>query len=251
MNPPNPAVSTQLADRAWPEVATGSSVLLPIGSLEQHGPHLPLDTDTVIATSVAQAIADRLRASDPSVIVAPALPFGASGEHQDFPGTISIGHVALAEVLREMIRSLSTWAERIIVVNGHGGNVPTLITVVNQMRIENHDVAWIPCLFEANQDAHAGHDETSVMLHLAADRVRMDRAVRGNTESLESLLPLLLASGVRAASPSGVLGDPTEASVTHGKRIFAATVEQAVAWIRHGTPNEAGRLVPQLVRNER
>ena len=240
----------RLADLAWPQVPQGATILLPVGSLEQHGPHLPLDTDTVIAASAAQAVAEKLTAIDPNVLVAPALPFGASGEHQEFAGTVSIGHIALADVLREMIRSLSTWAERIVVVNGHGGNVPTLITVINQMRYENHDVAWIPCLFEASQDAHAGHDETSVMLHLNADRVRMERAARGNTGSLESLLPLLMASGVRAASPLGVLGDPTEASAAHGKRIFAAAIEQSVALISHGTPSETGRLVPQLVRNE-
>lgn len=123
----------RLADRAWPEVSGRPTVLVPVGSLEQHGPHLPLDTDTVIASHAAAAAGDAL-AEGLHVLIAPAIAYGASGEHQAFAGTVSLGHDALRLVLVELVRSLSTWAGRIVLVNGHGGNVPTLVWAVERMR---------------------------------------------------------------------------------------------------------------------
>lgn len=149
-----------LANRHWPDVPVAATVLGPVGSLEQHGPHLPLDTDTVIANAVAEVAAARLVAGWASVLVAQTITIDASGEHQAFPGTVSIGHEALRVVLVEIVRSLSTWAGRIVFVNGHGGNVPTLRDALAQMRAEGQDVAWVPCAFESAVDAHAGRDET-------------------------------------------------------------------------------------------
>jgi mycofactocin precursor peptide peptidase len=217
----------RLADATWPEVPERPLVLVPVGSLEQHGPHLPFDTDTVIATAAAEALAARTAAtSDLQVLLAPALVYGASGEHQGFPGTVSLGHEALRVVVVELVRSVSTWAERIVLVNGHGGNVATLRSAVAQMVDEGHNVSWLPCAFESATDAHAGYDETSVMLHLAPAGVRMDRAAAGNTSSLADLMPALVTSGVAVVSPSGVLGDPTGATAEDGRVLFEGLVDR-------------------------
>ncbi len=112
-----------LATSRWPEMGSPDVVLIPLGSTEQHGPHLPFDTDTVIACAVADALAIELEASSCSVVVSPALPLGASGEHQDFPGTLSMGHEALRHVVIELARSAQSWVPRVVFVNGHGGTL--------------------------------------------------------------------------------------------------------------------------------
>jgi mycofactocin precursor peptide peptidase len=231
-----------LTDLRWPEVPAGATVLVPVGSLEQHGPHLPFDTDTRIASAAADLAADRLREEGRAVIVAPPLPLGASGEHQAFPGTVSIGHAALRLVLVELVRSLSTWADRTVVVNGHGGNLPTLRDAVAQMRAEGHDVSWFPCAFESTVDAHAGVDETSVMLHLDPSRVAIDRAEPGRTEPLAQLLPDLMTLGVRPVSPNGVLGDPTSADAGRGAVLLAGLVDALVRAVTHGAAGSDGLL---------
>ncbi|MFF6992978.1 mycofactocin biosynthesis peptidyl-dipeptidase MftE [Streptomyces sp. NPDC010273] len=229
--------ATRLAHTTWPFVPSNALVLLPIGSTEQHGPHLPLDTDSVIADAVARRAAPSL----PNALVAPALPYGASGEHAGFPGTVSIGHEALRTVLVEAVRSLSLWAGRIVLVNGHGGNATTLDTALRLLRSEGHDVAWIACAVPGG-DAHAGRTETSMMVHLAPDRVRLEAAVVGDTRPLAALLPELMAHGVRAVSPSGVLGDPTGATAAEGRRTTDAMVAAAVRRITAWTVDDRGRL---------
>ncbi|WP_416955307.1 mycofactocin biosynthesis peptidyl-dipeptidase MftE [Streptomyces sp. Agncl-13] len=229
--------ATELAHTAWPDVPPDALVLLPIGSTEQHGPHLPLDTDSVIAEAVVRRAATAL----PGTLVAPTLPYGASGEHAGFPGTVSIGHEALCAVLVEAVRSLSLWAGRIVVVNGHGGNTATLDTALRLLRTEGHHVASTGCAVPGG-DAHAGRTETSVMLHLAPERVRLECAVVGDTRPLALLLPELMAHGVRAVSPSGVLGDPTGASAAEGRRATDAMVSAAVRRITAWTVDDRGRL---------
>lgn len=195
-------------------------VLVPVGSVEQHGPHLPLDSDTVIADAVTREVAAEL----PNAWVAPPLSYGASGEHQAFPGTSSIGSEALHHVVVELVRSMRRWARRIVLVNGHGGNVPALTAAVDQLRAEHHDVAWIPCALQDTADAHAGRTETSLMLHLRPATVRLDQAEAGNTAPIAQLMPYLVAGGVRSVSLNGVLGDPTGASAEEGRRLFTDIV---------------------------
>ncbi|MFG2969474.1 mycofactocin biosynthesis peptidyl-dipeptidase MftE [Streptomyces sp. NPDC048288] len=234
-----------LADCVWPAVPAGALVLVPVGSTEQHGPHLPLDTDTVVARAVARRTAAALDGGpqDPHgpPLVAPAVAFGASGEHAGFPGTVSIGHEALHAVLVELARSLSLWAGRIVFVNGHGGNTVTLDRALTQLRAEGHDAAWTACEVPGG-DAHAGRTETSLLLHLAPGRVRLDAAVAGDTRPLAALLPELTARGVRAVSPSGVLGDPAGASAAEGRRATAAMVATTVRRVTAWAPNAHGRL---------
>jgi len=217
---------------------TESTLIVPLGSTEQHGPHLPLDTDTRIATAVAGALAQQMPAEN---LVAPAIPYGASGEHQGFPGTISIGTEALATVLIEYGRSACDWADRLVFVNGHGGNLDALRTAVRLLRAEGRDVGWCSCSV-TDADAHAGDMETSVLLHLSPELVRTRDAAPGNTEPLADLLPRLRAGGVAAVSTSGVLGDPTTATAAAGERMVADMVTDCIARVRRWSPGPDGML---------
>lgn len=220
----------RLSDISWPDVPAPATVLVPVGSVEQHGPHLPLDTDTVIAEAACRLAAERL--DDPRIIVAPALTYGASGEHQSFAGTSSIGTAALRVLVVELVRSMRTWADRVVLVNGHGGNVEALTSAVTQLRYEGHDVAWLPCATEQDGDLHAGRTETSLLLHLCPQRVRLDRAVPGDRRPLAAILPAMLAGGVAAVSPNGVLGDPAGASAAEGARLLDAIARSIAAALR-------------------
>lgn len=232
-------MSHDLARTVWPAVPPGPLVLVPVGSTEQHGPHLPFDTDSVIARAVAEGAANALPGP---ALVAPTLPYGASGEHADFPGTVSIGHEALCSVLVELVRSLSLWAGSVVLVNGHGGNTATLGAAVRRMREEGHDVAWTGCGVPGG-DAHAGRTETSLMLHLAPGDVRLEAAVVGDTRPIATLMPDLVARGVRAVSPCGVLGDPTGATAEEGRGLLDEMVSRTVRRITAGVTDGRGHLM--------
>ena len=226
-----------LADATWVELPDRPTVLVPVGSIEQHGPHLPLDTDTAIAEAVSRGAADVIGGD---VLVAPALSYGSSGEHQSFAGTCSIGTEVLQQVVIELVRSLRTWAGRVVLVNAHGGNLTALTAAVVQMRAEGHDVAWVPCATE-DVDLHAGLTETSLMLHLRPASVRLDRAEPGDTRSLAEILPLLMQGGIAAVSVHGVLGDPTGASASRGADVLASMVGQTVDALRSQAVDARGR----------
>lgn len=235
-----------LAQAHWPDVPAGALVLVPIGSTEQHGPHLPLSTDTAVAHRASAQAAellrrDRAEAGLGPVVVAPALPYGASGEHQGFAGTISIGTEALVTVLVELARSLRLWAGSVVFVNGHGGNVMALSRAVTQLVAEGHDAAWVPCA-NGHVDAHAGHAETSLMLHLAPETVAMTRAEAGDVRPIQEILPALIRSGVLGVSPNGVLGDPTRAEASEGERLWSGLVDDVVRRISGGVRDAHGCL---------
>ncbi|MHA6624247.1 mycofactocin biosynthesis peptidyl-dipeptidase MftE [Pseudonocardia sichuanensis] len=225
-----------LGDASWPGVPA-RTLLVPLGAFEQHGPHLPLDTDTRIAAAVAR----RAAADGDALLVAPPLAYGASGEHEGFPGTLSIGHEALSAVLVELGRSASRWAPRLVFVNGHGGNLPTVPDAVARLRGEGRDAAWSPCVV-AGGDAHAGRTETSVLLALDPAAVRRDAAEPGATAPLAELLPALRAGGVGEVSPNGVLGDPTGASAEEGERLLAEMTDALRAHLAAWRPDDTGRL---------
>ncbi|MEV0180357.1 mycofactocin biosynthesis peptidyl-dipeptidase MftE [Streptomyces sp. NPDC050625] len=235
----------RLTDLAWPDLmARRPLVLLPLGSCEQHGPHLPLDTDTAVAGAVAERAAARLRA-EVDVLVAPAQPYGASGEHEGFPGTVSIGHDALRLLVTETGRSLLRWAGRLLVVNGHGGNVVSLADAVTGLRGESRDAAWWPCLPPgpaADTDAHAGRTETSLMLRLRPAAVRGERAAAGPTDPVHLLMDRLVAESVRGVSPSGVLGDPAGARASEGERLLDRMADRLADDIRAWRVSARGRL---------
>lgn len=166
-----------LARPASPHVPT---VLVPLGSTGRPGTCLPPQTDTVISTAVARATAARLRRVCPeeSVVVAPAIAYGAGDDHLEarpgsdpdarvsFPGVMSIGTDTLQLLLVELIRSLSRWAGQIVIINGCDGNLDAVAAAVVQSRHEGRDAAWASCAAE-NGDLPAGHVTTSLMLHLA------------------------------------------------------------------------------------
>ncbi|WMY77207.1 mycofactocin biosynthesis peptidyl-dipeptidase MftE [Citricoccus sp. I39-566] len=219
----------RLVDTTWPEVRPESFggrapiLVVPVGALEQHGPHLPLDTDAAVAAAIAAAVA----AERDHAALAPTLPFGASGEHAGFPGTLSIGADALHHILIELVRSSTPTFAAVMVINGHGGNVDALRSAAALCTAEGRTLLPHP-LGLPGMDAHAGRTETSLMLHLDPSRVRLDRAAPGNTAPLTVLLPELRTHGVRGVSPNGVLGDPTGASAAEGAELFDTLVERAL-----------------------
>lgn len=217
-------------------------LIIPVGSTEQHGPHLPLDTDTRIATAVAHAARERVDGETAGDwVVAPPVCYGASGEHEGFPGTVSIGTDALRLLLVEYGRSASSWASRLVFVNGHGGNVQALVAAVTLLRQEGRDAAWAPCI-AADADAHAGHTETSVLLHISPGDVWADERSPGNTAPLAELMPAMRRGGVAAVSELGVLGDPTTATAAEGERIFAEMVDGCAGRMRRWQPDRNGLL---------
>jgi creatinine amidohydrolase len=208
----------ELGGMTWTDV-DNRLLIVPVGSCEQHGPHLPLDTDTVIASELSRDLAGRR--SD--CLVAPAITISASGEHQGFPGTLSIGTEVMAGVLIELARS-ADWAAGVVFVNGHGGNVTAMQRAGEVFEREHRKVLiWWPALPDG--DPHAGHTETSLMLALTPDRVRMERAQSGPIPALADLVRF----GVLPLSATGVLGDPTEASADAGATIFTYLADHLAA----------------------
>jgi mycofactocin system creatininase family protein len=223
----------------------GSSptVVVPVGSTEQHGPHLPLDTDARIATAVARAVVTALRATGYPVplLIAPAVAYGASGEHQGFAGTVSIGTAVLEQLLVEFGRSACEWAQRLVFVNGHGGNVDAMKAAVARLRDEGRDAGWCPCSVPGG-DAHAGHTETAIVLHLSPEIVSTDHLRAGNLAPLATLMPTMRRGGVAAVSEAGVLGDPTTATAAAGARLFTEMVDACATRVKRWAPGGDGML---------
>jgi mycofactocin system creatininase family protein len=206
-------------------------LVVPVGSCEQHGPHLPLHTDTVIAVALANALV----AERHDCVVTPPLTITASGEHQGFPGTLSIGNDAMSAVVIELVRSAG-WAAGVVFVNGHGGNVAAMQTATTVLARERRRVVtwWIRV---PGGDPHAGRVETSLMLALAPDAVRLDLAVAGPIPANDELVE----HGVRALSPTGVLGDPAGATAEEGHRLFASLADDLGATVAEWIERTAER----------
>jgi creatinine amidohydrolase len=228
-----------LARATWRDVSAteGRCVLVvPIGSLEQHGPHLPLDTDT----RIARAVADRLAAEHPDVVVAPAVPYGASGEHAAFPGTLLINHRVLADLIVELVRSARSAFAGVVVLSAHGGNAEGLGLAEEQCRRDGESVLFWSVRTPGG-DAHAGRTETSLMLALDPDAVRLSLAEPGCTEPLAAIMERVRVEGVRPVSSNGVLGDPTGATADEGRALLSAVTDDLVRALAARWPGWAVR----------
>lgn len=219
----------RLDQLCWTEVserACRSVLAVPVGSTEQHGPHLPLSTDTVIGVTLCA----RLSGARPDVLVCPPIAYGSAGEHAGFAGTLSVGSVVTETTLVELGRSADAFAG-VVFVSTHGGNAGPVATAVRLLTAESRRVrAWTPPAVDGG-DAHAGFTETSVLLAVRPDLVRREAASRGCTEPIAELMPALRSGGLRAVSANGVLGDPTGATAAAGERILDEWTADLVSFL--------------------
>lgn len=210
---------TPLGDRPFTDIQK-PLLLVPVGSCEQHGAHLPLSTDTIIAEHLCSQVTD--------VLITPPIGIAASGEHAGFPGTLSIGNEALTRMLIELGRS-ADWSMGVVFVNGHGGNTRAISLAVAALRAESRRAAtWSP---RVDGDAHAGHTETSIMLAIAPHLVDLGRAIVGNTNPLSEIIDEMRTSGIKGVSENGVLGDPSGATHDEGQRLLAEMVADLCSFV--------------------
>ncbi len=235
-----------LADQAWPDLgdyfAEESLAVVPLGSTEQHGPHLPESTDHVIAENLARAAADRA-----GYLCTPTVNVGVSMHHRQFHGTMSVDPPAFRDYVESMTRSLTHHGiDRVVYVNAHGGNMQHLREVGRRLRDDRvaFAVEWmwdesipdlVDELFEHN-GPHGGPKETAMLQYLDPENVHDDRladARDGGRVNLEDGEPTI--HGARNYydaidnSPNGVFGDQTDATAEKGEQLFEAATEQLVA----------------------
>jgi len=206
-----------------------STLVIPLGSTEQHGPHLPLDTDTRIAVAVATRVVDSIGRA----WLGPSIAIGASGEHQGFAGTLSVGTEVLASMLVEIVRTVGPEFDRITVINAHGGNLAALTRAHRTCEFEGRGLlVWSVRLADA--DLHAGRTETSLMLAIAPELVRFDHAEAGVQAPLDEILSTITREGLKGLTPNGVLGDPTGATAEEGRELLKRLVADAILEIDRG-----------------
>ncbi len=216
----------------WPEIdgAIGLIAVLPVGALEQHGPHLPLDTDTVLATGVARRIAAEIGGW-----LLPAIGYGEAWSAEAWPGTISLS----ADTLRLTIEDIARGVQRIgavglVTVNGHFGNrapissatLPLPALHLDYPGLEDAAAEYCSSRPAAPTFYHADEVETSMMLALAPEAVRMDRAIAEYPTFPPDFgtRPIQL----RSFNSSGVFGDPRGATAATGEKIIARIVAESV-----------------------
>lgn len=240
----------ELADLTTEDVrvlaSSGAVAVQPIGAIEQHGAHLPLRTDAFLAEQAARAALRHL--DDPRMWLLPTLAYGTSAEHLGWPGTISMSTSTMAAVCMDLATSLvASGCEKLVFVNGHGGQTHLLDVVARDMRVATGLQVFtvMPLRLGAPDGAalddefaiHGGQDETSLMLHLAPELVRMDRAKRGGDATAEvfaRLRTLTIEGGAspawltRDVSENGVIGDPTVATAELGQALHEHQVERLV-----------------------
>lgn len=232
-----------LAGPAVPDaIGPDSILLLPIGAVEQHGPHLPMSVDEVIATETATAVTAEVgEALD--VWQLPTLSVSKSNEHAWSPGTLWLSPETMMAVLMDLGRSLATTgAERLVLLNGHGGNTTLLVTALRELRLRFGFKTFLthPSLppayggtsteDELGMGIHGGLNETSVFMHLRPDLVDLSSAQRRVPESLAENRHVRFGGSVSFGWLSndfhsdGYIGDPTGASAERGRDLFAGAV---------------------------
>ena len=250
-------MSRRYEDLTGPEIATeissSSILLLPVGAVEQHGPHLPLSVDHVIAHETATAVVDEC-GDELDVWQLPTISISKSSEHAWSPGTLYLSPETLLAMLRDIGRSITpTGAERLVLLNGHGGNTTHLGTALRELRLEFGLKTFLmhPALppayggssteSELGMGIHGGLDETSVFMHLRPDQVQLEKAARRVPEALDKNTHVKFGGSVSFGwlsndfNPDGYIGDPTGATAERGKQLFErsiATLSEAMEEVK-------------------
>ncbi len=246
----SPDASFLLGELTWPEAQERfrqvDVALLPVGAIEQHGPHLPLDTDAFDADYLAKRVA--AACPDPKPLVLPLVSYGVSYAHDDFSGTLSVSPDTMARLVYEIGMSVARQGiTKLVIVNGHGGNGPALHFAA---QLINRDAQIFTCvdtgetsdaevnaMSEVENDVHAGDIETSTSLAARPELVRMDRAERFIPRFSSKYLDFSARGGVTwyaqtaKITPTGVFGDPTRATREKGERMWEVMVEHLVALV--------------------
>ncbi|MFB6112255.1 MAG: creatininase family protein [Halobacteriaceae archaeon] len=223
----------ELAEAAWPDVETlaadTSLAVLPVGSTEQHGPHGPLGTDRIAAEAVTTRAVDH---ADPAVAVAPAVPVGISEEHRHFAGSLWVSPDTFRAYVGDVLTSLASHGfDRIVVVNGHGGNIDAIGEVCRRLTRDGHGrlvgFTWFEAVDEsAPAMGHAGPRETALLRHVSPDLVREDRVEAAAAAAADRWGDWVdgtnLAVDVSEFSENGVVGDPREGDAEAGGRLLQA-----------------------------
>jgi len=248
-NPSSPS-SYLWGELTWPDAASRLKevdiALLPVGAIEQHGPHLPLDTDAFDADYLARRVADAC--SDPKPLVLPAVYYGVSYHHESFQGTISISNDTLARLIYEIgIGAARNGIKKFVIINGHGGNSPALNHAAQMINRDAHIFVCVDTgetsdididhLVETPNDVHAGETETSTSLAVRPHLVKMDKALKSVPKFSSRYLDFTSKRGVlwyahtRRISSTGVMGDPTIASAEKGQKIWELMIAHLVALV--------------------
>lgn len=248
--------SCRLGDLSWKELSEVDTskivAIIPIGSVEQHGPHLSLIGDTTVAETIASGVEERLGGKVPFLIL-PTLPYGQSPEHLDFAGTISLRTETLLAVLRDIVGSLARHGfKKILFINGHGGNSDLLRAASFQLR-RDYDVhifvlaVWdllpggtLPFTREANPktDLHGGELETSLFMAIEPERVQMEVADArlpekyGKSTYVTFSGPIFYGWDSLELSPTGAEGEPEYASREKGEKILEKLIQLACEGVR-------------------
>ncbi|MFZ3573949.1 creatininase family protein [Streptomyces sp. BH097] len=217
--------------------------VLPVGAVEQHGPHLPLITDALVAEAASAAAVDGCGAAL-DLWLLPTLSYGRSVEHEWSAGTLSLSTATFAAVLADLGRSVATAGiRRLVLVNGHGGNTSEIQTMLRDLRRAHALTTFAVNAFpppqadpfagiEQGQGIHGGAGETSLMLHLRPDLVDMRAAAPRLPRGLNKNTHVRFGGSVSFGwlsddfGPDGYLGDPTQATADAGRRAFAALTAQ-------------------------
>ncbi len=235
---------------SWPDAAARLNVvdtaLLPVGAVEQHGPHLPLDTDAFDAAYLAERVA--AGCSDPKPLVLPLIAYGVSYHHQAFKGTISIDNDTLANLVYDVgISVAKNGIKKLVIINGHGGNAPSLNFAAQRINQDAHIFVCVDTgetsdvdvdrLIETPNDVHAGEIETSTSLAIRPGLVRMDRLEMEVPAFTSRYLDFSSKRGVawyahtHKISTSGVMGDPTKATVEKGQRMWTLIIGHLIKFV--------------------